>query len=97
MSESMRMWMEVTFNIAYLVVIWGLVIAMIRRQPQVAAAEQPMTRLFIAAFGLLALGDTGHVGFRVLAYARGDWNPLLICSEWRSGWWVSVPWPRPSP
>ena len=72
MSESMRMWMEVTFNIAYLVVIWGLVIAMIRRQPQVEAAEQPMTRLFIAAFGLLALGDTGHVGFRVLAYARGD-------------------------
>ena len=31
-------------------------------------------------FALLALGDTGHVGFRVVAYARGglEANPILV-------------------
>jgi hypothetical protein len=72
MSESARMWMEISFNIAYLIVVWGLVIAMIRRQPGVPEADKPVTGLFIWAFALLALGDTGHVGFRVLAYASGN-------------------------
>ena len=72
MSESMRMWMEISFNIAYLVVVWAMVVAMVRRQPYVTPADQPVTRLFIWAFTLLALGDTGHVGFRVWAYALGD-------------------------
>jgi len=70
-SESMRMWVEVAFNVAYLVVVWGLVIAMIRRRHEVAPRNWPLARLFILAFALLALGDTGHVGFRVLAYAEG--------------------------
>jgi hypothetical protein len=63
------MWVEVSFNVSYLIVIWGLVIAMIRRQPDVPEADKPVSKLFIWAFALLALGDTGHVGFRVLAYA----------------------------
>ena len=71
MSESMRMWMEISFNVAYLIVVWALVIAMLRRQPTVAQENQDVTKLFIWAFALLALGDTGHVGFRVLAYAQG--------------------------
>jgi len=66
------MWMEISFNIVYLIVVWGLLILMIRRQPGVAEADKPVTRLFIWAFAFLALGDTGHVGFRVLAYAGGD-------------------------
>ena len=72
MSESMRMWMEISFNIAYLVVVWGLVFAMWRHQDQVASENRTVARLFMAAFALLALGDTGHVGFRVWAYAQGD-------------------------
>jgi hypothetical protein len=72
MSESMLMWMEIGFNVAYLIVIWGLVIAMLRRQPDVPAQNQKLTQYFIYAFGLLALGDTGHVGFRVMAYALGN-------------------------
>jgi hypothetical protein len=72
MSESARMWMEISFNVLYLIVVWGLVIAMLRRQPQVPEADKPVSSLFIWAFALLALGDTGHVGFRVLAYASGD-------------------------
>lgn len=77
MSEAMRMWLEIGFNVTYLIVVWLLVVAMLRRQPGVAAADKPVTRLFIWAFALLALGDTGHVGFRVLAYARGDLESTL--------------------
>ena len=72
MSDTAIMWMEISFNLAYLLVIWGMVFAMRRRQSQVPSAHQPQSGLFIAAFGLLALGDTGHVGFRVWAFARGD-------------------------
>ena len=64
--------MEVTFNVAYLVVVWGLVIAMARRQWAVAPEDRRVARLVMWAFAALALGDTGHVGFRVLAYAQGD-------------------------
>jgi hypothetical protein len=77
MDETAQMWMEISFNILYLVVIWWLVVAMLRRLPQVAAADQKVGRYFIWAFGLLALGDTGHVGFRVLAYALGGLESSL--------------------
>ncbi|MCA9874944.1 MAG: hypothetical protein KC441_14845 [Anaerolineales bacterium] len=72
MSETTTMWLEITFNIAYLLVVWVMVAAMLRRQPHLPATSQPLTRLFIWAFALLALGDTGHVGFRVWAYAQGS-------------------------
>jgi hypothetical protein len=80
MSETMRMWVEILFNLTYLVVIWGLVALMAARQSQVAPQDRPVARRFMWAFALLALGDTGHVGFRVLAYARGglEANPALV-------------------
>jgi hypothetical protein len=71
MPETVRMWVEISFNLAYLLVIWGLVIAMIRRRPTVAPTDRRVTNLVLWAFAFLALGDTGHVGFRVLAYALG--------------------------
>lgn len=71
MSESMRMWVEIGFNLIYLVVVWGLVILMIRRREVVSPPNRQAARVVIWAFALLALGDTGHVGFRVLAYALG--------------------------
>lgn len=77
MSESAQMWMEVSFNLMYLVVVWWLVAAMLRRLPQLAAKDQKIGRYIIWAFGLLALGDTGHVGFRVLAYALGGLDTSL--------------------
>ena len=77
MNETAQMWMEISFNILYLVAVWWLVAAMLRRLPQVAAADQKIGRYFIWAFGLLALGDTGHVGFRVLAYALGGLDATL--------------------
>lgn len=72
MSETASMWVEVSFNLAYLVVVWGLVIAMSRRDWAVAPEDRRVARLVRWAFAALALGDTGHVGFRVLAYAQGD-------------------------
>jgi hypothetical protein len=72
MSDSTRMWIEIIFNISYLVTICSLVIAMLRRMPRLPGEQRPLMRLFIWAFGLLALGDMGHVGFRVLVYALGD-------------------------
>lgn len=71
MSESMRMWVEITFNLSYLIVVWGLVILMARRKSEVSFGNRRAANLVIWAFGLLALGDAGHVGFRVLAYALG--------------------------
>ena len=77
MSEAVRMWVEVAFNLAYLATVWGLVVAMTRRRSQVAPADRRVARLFILAFALLALGDTGHVGFRVLAYALGGLEAVV--------------------
>ncbi len=72
MTQSMRMWGEISFNLAYLLTLWGLVIAMNLRQDQLLPTARQMTRLFIWAFALLALGDPGHLGFRVLAYLLGN-------------------------
>ena len=66
------MWMEVSFNVFYLIVVWGLVVTMALRREEVPRRERPVARRVRWAFALLALGDTGHVGFRVLAYALGD-------------------------
>jgi hypothetical protein len=71
---------EIAFNIAYLIIIWALVFAMIRSRKNVDPADKRIVDRFLAMFFLLALGDTGHVGFRVIAYARGGLqaNPLLV-------------------
>ena len=80
MTDNVRMWIEVSFNVTYLVVVWGLVIAMVRQQSVVASENAPVAKRVMWAFALLALGDTGHVGFRVLAYAMGglEAHPLLV-------------------
>lgn len=80
MSESMRTLVEVIFNISYLIVVWTLVIMMVRQQARVQPDRLPLAKRVMWAFALLALGDTGHVGFRVLAYATGglEANPTLV-------------------
>jgi hypothetical protein len=80
MPDNVRMWIEVSFNVTYLVVVWGLVIAMARQQSSVSSENAPVAKRMLWAFALLALGDTGHVGFRVLAYALGglEAHPLLV-------------------
>jgi len=81
MPETVRMWIEVSFDILYLLVIWALVFAMYRRQSAVRPKDQRVATLVMMAFGLLALGDTAHVGFRVAAYAMGDVAPQFSFLE----------------
>ncbi|MEI6126377.1 MAG: hypothetical protein WCQ99_07470 [Pseudomonadota bacterium] len=72
MSEATRLWMETTFNIFYLFVVLWLVLTMFSRRSQVADSDRKTARLILWAFFLLALGDMGHVGFRLVAFALGD-------------------------
>lgn len=80
MSEELRIMVEIGFNILYLAVVWGMVILMTRRLAQVDKNHRRLANLFRWAFILLAVGDTGHVGFRVLAYWQGglEQNSLLV-------------------
>jgi len=80
MSEAMRMWVEIIFNIGYLIAVWTLVVMMARRQPIVAPENRAVAKRVMWAFALLALGDTGHVGFRVLAYSLGglEAQPVVV-------------------
>lgn len=80
MSESLRTTVEIGFNVVYLIVIWVMVYLMSRRLPKVLPKNYPVANRFRWAFLLLALGDTGHVGFRVVAYALGglEANPLWV-------------------
>jgi hypothetical protein len=72
MPESALIWFEVIFNVAYLIAIWGIVIMMTLHKDRVAPQDRRVASLGRWAFLLLALGDTGHVGFRVWAYAAGS-------------------------
>lgn len=80
MSEELRMWVEVIFDISYLAFVWSLVALMLLRGGLVAEENRSLAKRFLWAFALLALGDTGHVGFRVMAYASGGLaaNPGLV-------------------
>jgi hypothetical protein len=80
MSEALRMYIEVGFNILYLIVVWTMTIIMSMRIGEVSKENRNIANLFRWAFVLLALGDTGHVGFRVAAYALGglENNSLLV-------------------
>ena len=72
MTESARLWMETAFNIFYLVVVLWLVLSMFSRRSLVADSDRKTARLILWAFFFLALGDMGHVGFRLVAFAFGD-------------------------
>ncbi len=80
MSEEMRMWVEVIFNLCYLAVVWTIVFWMAIRQYRVIENNRRLASSVLGAFALLALGDTGHVGLRVVACARGGLaaNPMLV-------------------
>lgn len=71
MTEEFRMWLEIGFNLTYLLVIWWLVITMMIKYRDLNPAIRQQARLVVGAFGLLAIGDSGHVGFRVFAYLYG--------------------------
>ena len=71
MDENLQMWMEILFNVFYLAVIWVTVYFMTKNLKNVREEDKKTASLIRTAFFLLALGDSGHVGFRVVAYALG--------------------------
>lgn len=71
MNQNLTAWFEIIFDVVYLIVVWGIVILMMRTLKSVSEGDQRAARLIQVAFALLALGDTGHVGFRVLAELMG--------------------------
>lgn len=71
MDPNLIAWMETIFNVVYLIVIWFLVVRMTQAMPTVDPKDRKVAGLVRLAFILLAAGDTGHVGFRVLAFALG--------------------------
>jgi len=65
--------MEVGFDFAYLLIIYvlvGMMSARLSKRPD----PEHLLRRFRDGFFLLALGDTGHVGFRVIAIFRGGFE-----------------------
>jgi hypothetical protein len=53
---------------------------MIKNRKALKIREKQIGQIYIVGFFLLALGDTGHVGFRVIAYIAGGLEPnsLLV-------------------
>ena len=71
MNPNALMYSELIFNILYLAIIWYLVIRMRTKPVRPFEEDSRIPRYFFYAFLLLAIGDTGHVGFRLIAYALG--------------------------
>lgn len=80
MSDTLLLWLEIIFDVLYLGTIWAIVVYMFIKRENLNEGSKQIGLLFLLAFFLLALGDTGHVGFRVIAYATGglEENPVLV-------------------
>ena len=71
---------ELIFDAIYLVVIWIMVFRMYGRLHTLPEDRLPLARTLGLAFALLGLGDTAHVGFRIVAHLTGgvETNPQLL-------------------
>lgn len=72
MNPTMRAWTEIIFNLAYLLILLFLILAMLRRRKFLEPKDRQVGNLFITAFILLGIGDLGHVGLRALAFLQGQ-------------------------
>lgn len=63
---------ELAFDAAYLLTLWALVIALLRRLVPLQGAQRLGASSYVLAFLLLAVGDSAHVGLRLLGLSRGD-------------------------
>ncbi len=80
MADDPQILMELGFNIFYLAFIWFFVILMALNFSRVTQDKKAVAKRFFLALFLLAFGDTGHVGFRVMAYLSGglEANATLV-------------------
>ncbi len=80
METDIQTIMEISFNLVYLAFIWIIVLLMTIKMEKIAPENKSIPERFRLALFLLALGDTGHVGFRVVAYLNGglEMNSTLV-------------------
>lgn len=80
MSETVRMWTEIVFDLFYLTTIWTLVGIMSYRLRTLPQNRVRLAGVFLAAFFFLVLGDTGLLGSRIIAYTAGglDYSPAFL-------------------
>jgi len=80
MANDMQILMEIMFNLIYLAFIWIIVILMTSKIGRLSSEGKSIPLRFLLAFFLLALGDSGHVGFRILGYLNGglEMNSMLV-------------------
>lgn len=81
MSEDILINFEIIFNVLYLALVWILVGVLLNLRRKLAGNRRRLAGLFALAFGLLAFGDTGHVGFRVAAYSLGGLESVLTIAD----------------
>lgn len=70
MDLSIKEIMEILFNIVYLITLWIVVFKMFKNTNKLDIKYKKLGKLVTWTFALLAIGDTGHVGFRVVAYLK---------------------------
>jgi hypothetical protein len=78
MDNSVEAIFETGFNVVYLLVVWALVILMAVKLKNVSKKDLPTAKWILAAFVLLAAGDSGHVGFRVAAHLLNNLNKEVM-------------------
>jgi len=80
MSETVRMWTEIVFDLFYLSTIWTLVAIMSYQLPVLPRNMFRLAHVFRTAFFFLVLGDTGLLGSRIIAYAAGglEYSPAFL-------------------
>ncbi len=72
MISTGRKRIELGFNLSYLVVVWGVAVAMWRRRDRVPVERRAEAERWREAFTLLAVGDTGHLALRAVSMGRGE-------------------------
>lgn len=81
MNSSVVALFETLFDVIYLLLVWGMVILMTVKMSKVNEADRKTANWIRLAFILLAAGDTGHVGFRVLAQLTHTLDkPVMVFS-----------------
>lgn len=89
MNQQLLVYFEIAFDLFYLVTIWSICFLMYRSRSGVPQRRRPEAFLYLAGFLLLALGDTGHVGFRVLEYL-GSSAETVLSSDSGSSMFVGI-------
>ncbi len=78
MNETIIAWFESIFNVTYLLAVWYFVYLMTKAMDTVEPQDRRTAGLVRMAFILLAAGDTGHVGLRVVAHLLGGKETQVV-------------------